>query len=44
MNIVEDFKARGLLAQCTDEESVTKLLDEGGADLTPLRTAFTSVT
>ena len=31
MNIVEDFKARGLLAQCTDEESVTKLLEEGGA-------------
>ncbi len=26
MNIVEEFKARGLLAQCTDEAAVTELL------------------
>lgn len=28
MNIVEEFKARGLLAQCTDEAAVTELLEK----------------
>ena len=28
MNIVEEFKARGLLAQCTDEAAVTALLEK----------------
>ena len=28
MNLVEEFKARGLLAQCTDEAAVTELLEK----------------
>ena len=29
MNLFDEFKARGMIAQCTDEEAVRKLFDEG---------------
>lgn len=29
MNLYDEFKARGMIAQCTDEDAVRKLFDEG---------------
>ncbi|MBQ7669476.1 MAG: tyrosine--tRNA ligase [Clostridia bacterium] len=29
MNLFDEFKARGMIAQCTDEDAVRKLFDEG---------------
>ena len=47
MQIFEELKARGLLAQLTDEEEIRELVNNGKATfymaLTPLRTAFMSV-
>ena len=45
MTVWEELKARGLIAQVTDEEEIKKMVNEGGkppftSALIPPRTAF----
>ena len=44
MQIYEELKARGLIAQVTDEEEIRELVNNGKAALTPRRTASTWAT
>ena len=48
MTVFEELKARGLLAQLTDEEEIKELINNGKATfyigLTPQQTAFMLVT
>ena len=41
MQIYEELKARGLIAQVTDEEEIRELVNASTSDLTPRRTAST---
>ena len=44
MGIYEELKARGLVAQVTDEDQVREMLNNGKAILTRRRTACMSAT